>query len=242
MAVIATIQDKSHNTAPGWLRMLHPKSLMLSWCSVDTVLTLSWHWFLYVAILPVSILIIDVVINLTMSKSHNSAIWVLMMLHTISWIDCWSIADTLLMPYFGEPTLTLTIVANGTWHCEKRPTRYNSLYSSVLFIYRITSVHWLLCHQVDTAPGLSGFPITMLSRIDAEALIMSKFRSTACRFYKMQHPQMFTLSWRSVDALLKLCWLSGNGILKLCWHSDDFHISLFRQTVQSYCLYSLWML
>jgi len=55
----------------------------------------------------------------------------------------------------------------------------------------------------------------------SQTSIIGKCHSTAIGLYKMQRPNLLTLCWRSVDALLMLCWCSVDALLTLCWQSVD---------------------
>jgi hypothetical protein len=67
--------------------------------------------------------------------------------------------------------------------------------------------------------GAVTMSLSQLPTMAANTLIVGKCCSTALESYKMQHPRLLTLCWRSVDDMLTLCWRSVDGLLMLRWGS-----------------------
>jgi len=67
----------------------------------------------------------------------------------------------------------------------------------------------------------------------AISLNLGKCCSAVLGLYKMQHPSLLTLCWRSVDALWTLCWRSVDALLTLCWRSVDALLTLCWRSVDA---------
>jgi hypothetical protein len=76
------------------------------------------------------------------------------------------------------------------------------------------SVDALLTHWWRSFWGVAVSTHTILLVKAAITSIMDKCCSTTLGLHKMQHTNLLTLCWRSVDAVLTLCWLSSFRVVK----------------------------
>jgi hypothetical protein len=68
--------------------------------------------------------------------------------------------------------------------------------------------------------GVAVLTDTILLMQASNTSIIGKCSSTSQGFYKLQHPKLLMLSWRSVDTLLTLCWCSDYAVFTLFWCSS----------------------
>jgi hypothetical protein len=145
--------------------------------------------------------------------------------------DCWCSLDALLMHCWrsvdaqltlcwrslpGELTLTLTIVpimvANSTIMDKDVAQPLDDTRCNTQYCWPAVDAHF--------QTGAVTMSHSLLPTQAANMFIKGKCCSTNLGLFKMQHPRLSTLCWRSVDVLLILCWCSVDTHyqVKRHWH------------------------
>ena len=151
---------------------------------------------------------------------------------------CWCSVDALLMVCWRSLDAHYQVKLRLHWRCCKY--RWPILLIWINAIAQPLDDTWCNTQNrwrsVDThfQIGCLTMSLFLLRTKAANTLIMGNCHTTALESYKMQHPRLLTLCWRSVDALLTLCWWSVDALLTLIVRRSDVDIDDFAYTGSQY--------
>jgi len=141
---------------------------------------------------------------------------------------CWCSVDALLMLCWRSVDAHCQVKWHQDWRfcLERQPILQlwaNSVAHPLDYTRCNTQIRW---RSVDAhfQTGAVTMMLFLLHIKAADTSIMGKCHSIALGLYKMQHPRLLTLCWRSVDALLMLCWRCVDALLTLICRWSDIDI------------------